>query len=70
MGNHNQAIVEFSKVFRFPNSNKSDDAQLKLGLCYMKLGDKQQARAEFDRLIASYPQSEYVSLAQNYIGRL
>ncbi|RMF59862.1 MAG: hypothetical protein D6743_15750, partial [Calditrichaeota bacterium] len=26
MGNYDQAIVEFEKVFSFPNSNKSDDA--------------------------------------------
>ncbi|MFQ5601661.1 MAG: tetratricopeptide repeat protein [bacterium] len=70
MVNYNQAITEFEKVFSFPNSNKSDDAQLKLGLCYLKLGDKQQARAEFDRLLSNYPDSEYVALAQRYIGRL
>ncbi|MFQ5770123.1 MAG: tetratricopeptide repeat protein [bacterium] len=68
--NYNQAIAEFEKVFSFPNSNKSDDAQLKLGICYLKLGDSQQARAEFERLISNFPDSEYLTLAQRYIGRL
>lgn len=34
MGNYEQAKLEFQKVFAFPNSNKYDDAQLKLGLQY------------------------------------
>lgn len=70
LGDYNQSITEFERVFSFPSSNKSDDAQLKLGLCYMKLGDKTQARSEFDRLLAIYPGSEYVVIAQKYIGRL
>ncbi len=68
--NYNQAITEFEKVFSFPNSNKNDDTQLKLGLCYLKLGDKQQARAELERLMSNYPDSEYISIAQRYLGRL
>jgi tol-pal system protein YbgF len=68
--NYNQAISEFEKVFLFPSSNKVDDAQLKLGLCYMRLGDKAQARAEFDRLLANYPNSEYKAAAQKYLGQL
>ncbi|MCG8608533.1 tetratricopeptide repeat protein [bacterium] len=68
--NYNQAISEFEKVFLFPNSNKVDDAQLKLGLCYMRLGDRVQAHAEFDRLLANYPNSEYKAAAQKYLGKL
>lgn len=68
--NYNQAITEFEKVFLFPSSNKVDDSQLKLGLCYFRLGDKDQARAEFDRLIANYPTSEYKATAQKYLTQL
>ena len=68
--NYNQAITEFEKVFLFPSSNKVDDSQLKLGLCYFRLGDKEQARAEFDRLIANYPTSEYKATAQKYLTQL
>lgn len=69
LGNYNQAIVEFEKVFSFPNSNKNDDAQLKLGVTYLRLGDRDQAREEFNRLLTNYPNSEYTSLAQKYMGR-
>ena len=68
--NYNQAIAEFEKVFSFANSNKIDDAQLKLGVCYLRLGDKAQARNEFDRLLSAYPSSEYKPVAQRYIARL
>lgn len=70
MLNYNQAIAEFEKVFSFSNSNKNDDAQLKLGVCNIKLGDLAQARAEFDRLLAVYPNSEYTNIAQKYISKL
>ena len=69
LGNYNQAIVEFEKVFSFPASNKGDDAQLKLGICYLKVGDRQQAQAEFERLLSNYPDSEYIALAQRYLTR-
>ena len=70
LGNYNQAVVEFTKVFAFMKSNKSDDAQLKLGLCYWKLGDKDKAREEFQRLMSDYPQSEYIQKAEQFISSL
>jgi tol-pal system protein YbgF len=70
LGNYNQAIIEFTKVFSFNKSNKLDDAQLKLGLCYWKLGDRERARQEFEHLISDYPNSEYVEKAQQFLSKL
>jgi len=42
--NYDQAIVEFERVFTFADSNKGDDALLKLGVSYLKLEEKEQAR--------------------------
>lgn len=70
LGNFNQAIIEFTKVFSFNKSNKIDDAQLKLGLCYWKLGDRERARQELERLISDYPSSEYVEKARQFLARL
>ena len=70
MGNYRQAIVAFEKVFSFAKSNKDADSQLKLGLCYMRLNNKEQARSEFQKLIDNYPASEYVSMAQRYISQI
>lgn len=70
LGNYNQAIIEFTKVFSFTKANKMADAQLKLGLCYWRLGDSQRAAQEFERLINEFPDSEYVEKAQEFITRL
>jgi TolA-binding protein len=70
MGNYEQAILEFQKVFAYPNSNKYDDAQLKLGLCYMQLNNYDRAKGEFDKLLREYPSSEYAGRARSYLSRL
>jgi tol-pal system protein YbgF len=67
LGSYQQAIVAFQKVFSFEKSNKNDAAQLKLGICYMKLGDKEKARTEFQKLIDDYPSSEYNGVARRLI---
>lgn len=70
LGKFEQAIAEFEKVFKFPRSNKSDASTLKLGLCYVRLGDRQQARSWFEQLIARYPSSPYVANARKYLTKL
>ncbi len=70
LGDYNQAILEFQKVFTYSNSNKLDSAQLKLGLCYLRLGNRERARSEFEKLVSNYPDSEYISRAQTYLSRL
>ena len=67
---YDAAIIDFEKVFTFPNSNKLDDAQYKLGLCYVRKGDKVKAREELDRLIRDYPKSEYAGKAQALMAKL
>jgi len=70
LDDYNQAIMEFEKVFVYNNSNKADAAQLKIGLCYAKLGNKERARAELQKLLSSYPNSEFISKAQTYLANL
>lgn len=70
LGQYDAAIIDFEKVFTFPNSNKADDAQYKLGLCYARKGDKTKAREELDRLIRNYPKSEYLNQAQALMAKL
>ncbi len=69
-GNYEQAIAAFEKVFTFPNSNKYADAQLKLGLSYMRMSNTTRAAEEFQKLIDNYPTSEYVSVAKQYLSTL
>jgi tol-pal system protein YbgF len=67
---YDKAIMDFEKVFTFPKSNKLDDAQFKLGLCYLRKGENQKAREEFQRLLDVYPKSEYLSRAENHLQSL
>jgi tol-pal system protein YbgF len=70
MGNYEQAIAAFEKVFTFSNSNKYADSQLKLGLSYMRMSNTARAAQEFQKLIDNYPTSEYVSVAKQYLVKL
>lgn len=70
LGKFEQAAAEFDKVFTFPRSNKNDAALLKLGLCFVRLGDHKQARSYFEQLVATYPSSPYVANAKKYLSRL
>ena len=70
LGQYKKAIIDFEKVFTFPKSNKNPDAQFKLGLCYVRLGDGAKAREEFQRLIDVYPESNYVARAQEHLAGL
>lgn len=68
-GNFYQAIVEFNKVFAHDSPDKQDDAQLMLGLAYMKLGELNIARVEFDWLVSCYNSSEYLNSAHHYLSQ-
>ena len=70
LGQYKAAVIDFEKVFTFPKSNKNPDAQFKLGLCYLRLGDREKAREEFQRLLDVYPKSAYVNRAQQHLGEL
>jgi tol-pal system protein YbgF len=61
------ALAEFQKVFTYPNSNKADAAQLKIGLCWLQLGKKDEAREQLVRLLSTYPSSEYVPRARTIL---
>jgi len=67
---YQRAIVEFEKVFTFIDSNKEDAAQLKIGLCYVKLNQKDNAKAALERLTMKYPKSEFIGTARNILSTL
>ncbi len=70
MGKYDQALVEFEKVFAFPETNKAADAQLKIAYCYFRLGERERARQELQRFLDNYPDSEYVPKAQALLSQL
>lgn len=68
-GKYYQAVVEFNKVFVYDAPDKQDDAQLMLGLTFMKMGELNSARSELDWLVSCYSSSEYVNTAHRYLGQ-
>lgn len=69
-GDYANAIATFNKVISYKNSSKADDAQLKLGLSYLRMGKNDLAIDEFKRLINRYPGSEYVPRAEKYLSEI
>lgn len=67
---YDAAIMDFEKVLTFPNSNKRADAQFKLGLCYLRKGQREKALEEFNRLREEYPNSPYNARAQALMSKL
>lgn len=64
-GQFESALVELAKVIeRYPSSNKTPDALLKMGLAYEKLGRNAEARELFERVTATYPNSALAELAR------
>lgn len=70
IGNYAKAIAAFRKVFTFPETEKADDAQLKLGYSYLRLGDRKQAAIEFKKVVSLYPDSEYTERAKEELAKL
>lgn len=69
-GDYFQAVVEFNKLFAFESPDKKDDAQLMLGLAFMKIGESNIARTELDWLVSCYDASEYLNKAHYYLAKL
>jgi tol-pal system protein YbgF len=60
----------FAALLAGAESSKHDDAQLKLGMCQLKLGRTSEARSVFEEFLRRYPQSEYADRARGYLERL
>ncbi|HPG38487.1 MAG TPA: tetratricopeptide repeat protein [bacterium] len=67
---YQQAIIEFQKVFAYNQTDKHDDAQLMVAISYVKSGQNDKARSEFQKFTGNYPNSEYMRVAQRYLSKL
>jgi len=70
MGQYYAAAAEFQKVYAFVSSNKTNDAQLMIGLAFLKSGEKDLARAELNVLMSFEPDSDSARKAQKYLRLL
>jgi TolA-binding protein len=67
---YDTALAEFQKVFTHPSAPKADAAQLKIAYCYKQLKKYNEAREELNRLLSSYPSSEFVPRARALLDEL
>ncbi|MBN1578884.1 MAG: tol-pal system protein YbgF [Chitinispirillaceae bacterium] len=70
LGDYASGIASFTHVFDSKNSSKADDAQFKIGLSYLRMGQQAMAKAELKKLIDRYPASEYIERAKKYLGEI
>ncbi len=70
MGNFYQAVAEFQKVLPIERSNKTNDAQLMIGLAFMKAGESDLARTELTTAINFGENSEAAKKAMRYLQML
>jgi tol-pal system protein YbgF len=65
------ALAAFTKVVeRYGGGNKAPDALLKIGLCYGRLGDTDNARDVLTQLIAAYPSANASKIAKRKLDDL
>lgn len=70
MGNYYQAIAEFQKVLPIEKSNKANDAQLMIGLAFLKAGESDLARTELNTAINFGGNSDAAKKATRYLEML
>jgi tol-pal system protein YbgF len=70
LGDYASGVTSFTHVFDFPNSSKADDAQFKIGLSYLKMGQSGMAKEELRKLIDRFPASEYVERTKKYLAEI
>lgn len=63
---YREAIDIFKGVSNLGDGNKADAALFKIGLSYLKLNERNEARSAFSDLEKYYPQSELVPKARQY----
>jgi len=67
---YNDAKNEFEKTLTYAKSYKIGAAYVMLGMTYLRLGDKEKAKAEWQQLLNKYPKSSYATKAKDYINQL
>ncbi|MFI5264981.1 MAG: tol-pal system protein YbgF [Candidatus Kapaibacterium sp.] len=71
LGQYDEAIRTFHDVLnKYPTSSKADDSEFKIGAAYEKLGDRTNARSAYERLVLSFPESEYKVRAEARLNKL
>jgi TolA-binding protein len=69
-GDYLQAVAEFQKVLAFGENNKQEDAQLMVGLAFMKAGERELALQELMFVRTYSKNQEAIKKAEKYMRLL
>ena len=70
MKDYTKAIDAFNKVFDYKDNNKGAYAHYKLGLCYLNLGQTDDAVASFSKVVNDYSdQNDLVQKSKQFINK-
>jgi len=64
---YDSAIKHFQQVMNYRFSEKKDDSQIMIARAYERMGNKEQALTEYQKLVDMYPTSEWVSRARAHL---
>ena len=64
---YDAAIKHFQQVMNYRFSEKKDDSQIMIARAYERMGNKEQALTEYQKLVDMYPTSEWVSRARAHL---
>jgi len=70
LGNYAQAISAFEKVFFYAESIKQPDAQFQIGICLLRMGSKDLAKAALRKVQEFYPKSPRALQAQSELNKI
>lgn len=70
MQKYSDAIKAFQTVLTFPRTFKEGAAYIMIGMSYVHLGDKEQARTAWQDLINKDPKSQYAAKAKQFLQQL
>ncbi|NOY78948.1 MAG: tol-pal system protein YbgF [Calditrichaeota bacterium] len=68
--NYQKAKSAFESVLSYQKTYKREPALLMLGLSYLRLGDKEQAKEQLSTLVRKYPHSVYAKKAKRLLKRI
>lgn len=70
VGDYQKALDEFQKVLEYNGANKLPDAQFKIALTYLNMGDPVNARDAFRTLKRNYPDSQLIPAVNKHLEEL
>jgi len=70
LGNYGQAISAFEKVFFYAESVKQADARFQIGICLLRMGNRELAKEVFYKVKELHPRSPRALQAQSELNKL